>query len=88
MQPFDELRAEAEVLARMAQLRRANPSAARCLDKAFAEIKDGNLRLHFLGTEPGLHYTSACGYLLLVTDLGETGVIVGLTESPGDEPLL
>ena len=88
MQPFDEMRADAEVLARMARLRAANPAAARCLDKAFADIKDGTLPLHFLGTEPGLHYASACGYLLLATDLGETGVIVGLTESPGDEPLL
>ncbi len=88
MQPFDELRADAGVLARMAKLRKTNPSAARCLDRAFAGIKDGTLALEFLGLEPGLHYASACGYLLLVTDLGETGVLVGLTTSPGDEPLL
>ena len=84
MQPFAELRMTFSVLSSMAKLRKRNPPAAECLDKAYAGIKDGSLRLSYLDMEPNLFYAEACGYMILVSDLGKTGVVVGLTPAERD----
>lgn len=81
MQPFDELRAEVKVLEIKAELRAARPASAACLDRAFDQIHDGRLSLRHFGTEPHLFYTVACGHMILVSDLGATGVVVGLLKT-------
>ena len=85
MQPFDELRIHRTVLQQMAEIRKANPGLAACLDAAFLKIKTGAVALepHFL---PGVLPDSVvrCGYRIFVTDLGRTGVVTGLQESSQD----
>lgn len=88
MQPFAELRATLDVLGRMADLRRLDPDAAACLDRAFGDIRHGRLALSHFGTEPELFWVEVCGWLIFVSDLGTTGVLVGLTLAEGLEDQL
>lgn len=84
MQPFEELRATARSLRRLAALRDRDRWAARCVDTALDAIRSGDLTLRYLGTEPSLFFANACGFIILVSDLGATGVVVGLVTAPAD----
>lgn len=90
MQPFDELRIHRRALRQLAAIRAQAPKTAECLDNAFLAIREGRLLIRGFppySELPG--YATACSYVVLITDLGNTAVIVGLTpERPGEDQLI
>lgn len=88
MQPFSELRIHKLVLGQLAAMREVNPKLGDCLDNAFHEIRKGALRLSDPTHPTDLpRYTQACGYLIMVSDLGKTGVVTGLQPRASGELL-